>query len=232
MISSTKKRREIFGSVETTLISNERITTDNNCIAQDIFVIGDYFLFGYNVVLGLKSEMAVDDIFACYHYQDGTFVKDSLDLLENAEFKSQFYDLFKYYKKTARFHKFTVKGHNLYMVFKIGDSVNDLKVFKWHIDGEKLTYVDDRSVHEYKYPSQHEFEWTRTTRDMHREGKHAHISIEDRVFVETIGGDLTVKVEDNTQDGSGLYEEDVEHKDQTLDDAEIHYAILGSLITS
>jgi len=225
-----EKRREIFGSVETALISNERITTDNNCIAQDIFVIGEHFLFGYNVTLGLKSEMTLEDIFACYHYQDGTFVKDSLELINNSEFHDHFADLFKYYHKTARFHKFTVKGHNLYMVFKIGDSVNDLKVFKWLIDDKTLKYVDDRSVHEYTYPSQHEFEWTRTTRDMHREGTHSHISIEDRVFVETIGGDLTIKVEDNTSDGSGLYEEDVEHKDQTLDDAEIHYSVLGSLI--
>ena len=225
-----EKRREIFGSVETALISNERITTDNNCIAQDIFVIGDHFLFGYNVTLGLKSEMTLEDIFACYHYQDKTFVKDGLELINDKNFLDHFTDLYKYYSKTARFHKFTVKGHNLYMVFKIGDSVSDLKVFKWLIDGKSLKYVDDRSVHEYTYPSQHEFEWTRTTRDMHREGKHSHISIEDRVFVETIGGDLTVKVEDNTADGSGLYEEDVEHKDQTLDDADIHYAILGSLI--
>ena len=224
------KRREIFGSVETALISNERITTDNNCIAQDIFVIGERFLFGYNVTLGLKSEMTLEDIFACYHYQDGTFVKDSLNILKNPEFNGHFSDLFKYYHKTAKFHKFTVNGHNLYMVFKIGESVSDLKVFKWLIDGKSLKYVDDRSVHEYTYPPQHEFEWKRTTRDMHREGLHGHISIEDRVFVETIGGDLTIKVEDNTSDGSGLYEEDVVHKDQTLDDAEIHYSILGSLI--
>ena len=227
--SLNEKRREIFGSVQTKLISNERITTENNCIAQDIFVIGDQFLFGYNVTLGLKSEMAINDIFACYRQSEGKFAKSTLDLILNDTFLGHFKDLFKYYKK-ARFHKFTVKGHNLYMVFKIGESVNDLKVFKWLIDGEKLTYVDDRSVHEYTYPPQHEFEWTRTTREMHREGIHAHISIEDRVFVETIGGDLTVKVEDNTEDGSGLYAEDVEHKDQTLDDAEIHYAILGSLI--
>ena len=225
-----EKRREIFGSVETALISNERITTENNCIAQDIFVIGDYFLFGYNVTMGLKSEIGLDDIFACYHYQDKTFVKDSLEIINTPDFLNHFNDLYKYYSKTARFHKFTVRGHYLYMVFKIGESVNDLKVFKWLINENKLQYVDDRSVHEYTYPPQHEFEWTRTTRDMHREGVHAHISIEDRVFVETIGGDLTIKVEDNTSDGSGLYEEDVEHKDQTLDDAEIHYSILGSLI--
>ena len=59
---------------------------------------------------------------------------------------------------------------------------------------------------------------------------HPHISIEDRVFVETVGGDLTVKIEDNTEDGSGIYAEPVDDPDQTLDDAEIFYAIVGNII--
>ncbi|RYD17264.1 MAG: AAA family ATPase, partial [Verrucomicrobiaceae bacterium] len=66
--------------------------------------------------------------------------------------------------------------------------------------------------------------------DMHRSGEHPHISVEDRVFVETIGGDLTIKVEDNTATGQGIYSEPVEDPDQTLDDAEVMYAILGPLV--
>ncbi len=59
---------------------------------------------------------------------------------------------------------------------------------------------------------------------------HPHISIEDRVFVETVGGDLTIKVENNTDSGEGIYAEPVDNADQTLDDAEIHYAIVGNLV--
>jgi hypothetical protein len=59
---------------------------------------------------------------------------------------------------------------------------------------------------------------------------HPHISIHDRVFVETVGGDLTIKVEDNTDDGSGSYAEHVDEPDQTLDDADIFYSIVGNLI--
>src|SRR5690606_22661521 len=55
-------------------------------------------------------------------------------------------------------------------------------------------------------------------------------SIEDRLFVETIGGDLTIKIEDNTDQGKGIYTEPVENKDQTLDDADIRYAVLGCLV--
>jgi len=50
------------------------------------------------------------------------------------------------------------------------------------------------------------------------------------VFVETVGGDLTVKVEDNTEDGQGIYREPVSDPHQSLDDGEIHYARVGTLV--
>ena len=50
------------------------------------------------------------------------------------------------------------------------------------------------------------------------------------MFVETVGGDLTIKIEDNTDDGLGIYAEPVDDPDQTLDDAEMLYSIVGNLI--
>ena len=50
------------------------------------------------------------------------------------------------------------------------------------------------------------------------------------MFVETLGGDLTIKVENNTEDGQGIYREPVLDADQSLDDAEIRYATRGTLI--
>ena len=116
------------------------------------------------------------------------------------------------------------------MIFQISNNAGDFKAFKWLVNDGKLTYVDNRSDHEVKVPQQHEFQWKRTHRDMHRTGHHPHISIMDRIFVETVGGDLTIKIEDNTDDGLGIYREEVEFKDQTLDDAEYLYADLGNLI--
>ena len=223
------ERKDIFGSIATALIGSDKVTTENNCIAQDFTTIGQNFIFGYNVTLGLKSQTNLEDVFASYKYEDGRFHEQDLALINNAEFLDKFNDLYKYYKK-AKFVRFSTRGHSLYMVFRIGDAIDDLKVFKWTIHEDSIVYVDDRSVHEYSYPAQHEFEWSRTTRDMHVDGEHPHISIDDRVFVETVGGDLTIKVENNTNDGSGIYEEDVENQDQTLDDGEFHYAILDNLI--
>ena len=44
-----EQRRQVFGSIPTELISTWRITTEHNCVARDLFAIGDHLLFGYNV---------------------------------------------------------------------------------------------------------------------------------------------------------------------------------------
>ncbi|MGF1572717.1 MAG: DNA repair ATPase [Sumerlaeia bacterium] len=225
-----KERKNVFGSIEPKLISTERITTDNNCIPRDIVALGDTFIFAYNVQFGLKSTTELADVFAVYELTGHTFEQTSLELFSNDQFISDFNNLYKYYKHTI-FARFFVEGPHLYMIFRIGKSVTDIKAFKWLITPEKkLKYIDNRSDHEYVFPVQYEFQWTRATRDHFRDGRHPHISIEDRVFIECVGGDLTIKIEDNTEDGQGIYSEPVNDPEQKLDDAEIHYATVGPMI--
>ena len=224
------ERRNVFGSIPTELISTQRITTSHNCTAQDIVPIGKHFIFGYNVMMGLKSTTKLEDVFAIYRVsEDETFHEESLELLNDATFHHDFEQLYKYYKQT-RFAKFQLIGPHLYMIFQVGKSETDIKTFKFLVDNNTLKYIDGRSEHEAKFPNQHDFRWKRTHRDLHRSGDHPHISIEDRVFVETVGGDLTVKIEDNTESGEGIYAEPVDDPDQTLDDAEIYYSIVGNII--
>lgn len=222
-------RREAFGTVAHELLASERISTDNNCIPRDIVAIGDNCLFGYNVYVGLRTETTLADVFALYRCQNGTFGRQPLDLIQDAQFITDFKNLYKYYRRTV-FAKFRIIGQHLFMVFRVGRDVTDIKTFKWLIQGDTLKYLDNRSDHECVFPPQHEFEWTRTTQDMFHEGKYPHISIQDRVFVETVGGDLTVKIEDNTETGEGIYSEPVENQDQALSDAEVYFASIGSVI--
>jgi hypothetical protein len=224
-------RKEVFGAIETKLVATERVTTANNCIPQDMVPIGGRFIFGYNVHLGLKAQMELGDVFSIYHYraEDHSFHEEGLEMLQQEAFLTDFIALYKYYKDT-RFAKFAQLGPHLFMVFRVGKNATDIKTFKWLLQGGKLSYIDNRSDHEFIFPAQHEFRWKRATRDMHRQGKHPHISIEDKVFVETVGGDLTIKVEDNTDAGKGIYVEHVDNADQTLDDAEISYAVIGNLV--
>ncbi len=224
-----KSRKEVFGSIETTLIDTDRITTENNCLAVDMVPVGDNLLFGYNVTIGLKSKTSITDVFSIFYYKNRKFDRRSLEIIEDEKFISDFENLYEYYKNT-KFVKFGVIGAHLYMVFQTGKEVDDIKAFKWLINGNKLEYKGNRSTHEFVFPEQHEFKWTKASRENYILGQHPHVSIEDIVFVETVGGDLTIKVEDNTDTGRGVYSEEVEHKNQNLDDAEIYYAIVGNIV--
>ena len=222
-------RKEAFGSIETQLLGTERITTDHNCVPRDMVSIGDQLLFGYNVTFGLKSEITVEDVFAVYGFADGKFSPAPISLIEDDRFRKDFEDVYKYYKH-ATFARFFQTGVHLFMVFRVGVSLGDIKSFKWAITDDGLVYIDNRSDHEVVFPPQHEFEWSMATRDMQQSGAHPHISIDDRVFVETVGGDLTVKIENNTASGAGVYSEPVDNPDQTLDDARVEFSVLGNII--
>ncbi len=227
------ERLAVFGGVETALLGTERVSTEHNCIARDLVTIGKHrFLFGYNIQFGLKQTTDIGDVFSAYDYnpETRTFTPvPATDVLDDGRFASDFADLYKYYRETV-FKKFMIIGPHLYIAMRAGKSLHDIKVFKWRMAAGRLEYLGNRFDHEYAFPTQHEFEWTRAHRGMHRSGLHPHISIEDRVFVETVGGDLTVKIEDNTENGRGIYSEPVSDSDQTLDDAEIFYSCVGSLI--
>ena len=222
-------RAEVFGNIETSLVATERVNTEHNCVPRDIVSVGDQFLFGYNVQFGLKTDIQLSDVFAAYQFSEHQFHSQPLTLLGDEQFSKDFTELYRFYKNT-RFARFFRSGPMLHMVFQVGKTTNDLKSFKWRIGSDAIEYIDNRSEHEVRDPPQHEFRWNKTTRDQHHYGAHPHISIEDLVFVETVGGDLTIKIENNTETGEGIYAEPVENPDQQLDDAEIHYSIVGNLV--
>ena len=229
------RRSEVFGSVEYKLIQADRIVTEHNCVPRDMVQLDHgRFLFGFNVQFGLKKEIELDDVFAVYSRDDeaGSFKEASLDLLLDRNFVTDFKRLYNVYEKTV-FRKFSVVEGSLFMVFATGSGVNDISVFKWAVDGSNLRFVDGRAEAEYRkigFPPQYEFRWQVPDRESFRYGDHPHVSIEDRLFVECVGGDLTIKIEDNTTSGEGVYAEPVEDKYQKVDDAEMAYAILGHLI--
>ncbi|RQO39540.1 AAA family ATPase [Chryseobacterium sp. KBW03] len=224
-----ENRKNIFGGVDFSLIANERISTDHTCIAKDIYSLGDQLIFGSNAHLGLQTEINISDVFSIYKINNNRFEPQDYTLINDEVFIDEFKNLYKYYRNTF-FARFAFTENYLYMVFQLSESTTDIKAFKWLIKENKLIYINSRSASETSYPPQHGFVWIKATRDMQRSGKHPHISLADKVFVESIGGDITIKVEDNTDTGKGIYSEDVLHKDQNLDDAEIHFCDLDNLV--
>ena len=225
------QRKAVFGGDELSVLESQRLRTENNCVPRDIVSLGDYLLFGYNVYIGLKSETAIDDVFSVHRRADFS-VADSaaVEFLHDATFAREFKELYQYYKE-ARLIQLRVREGKLLAVFQIGAAQDDIKVFRWRFDGQSPpAYIDNRGERDHVFPPSHDFEWVETTRDDRIEGRHPHVSILDRVFVETVGGDLTIKVENNTEDGQGIYAEPVDDARQSLDDAKIAYARVGELV--
>ena len=222
-------RKEIFNSTGFELIANQRITTENNGVARGIMAFGELCIFGYNVHFGLRESIRLSDVFNIYRFTDNHFEPQPLTLIEDEGFITDFTNLYKYYRDSI-FAKFTKTENYLYMIFQTSKNPDDRKAFKWLIKNNKLHYVDDRSIHEVKKTAQHDFDWIKTGLENRKLGRYPHISILDKVFIETIGGDITFKIEDNTDTGKGIYAEPVNSKDQQLDDAEYNYADLGNLI--
>jgi hypothetical protein len=228
-----------FGGTELTVAGQTRVRTENNCVPRDIVQVGGRLLFGYNVFLGLRTETAVEDVFSLRSWTTGdegvelgpvALAEGGPHFLADPQFAEQFKELYRFYK-TAKLLQLTRSETKLLAVFQIGAEVGDVRVFRWELDkrGEPK-FIDNRGERDYAFPPSHDFEWRATGRDDRREGRHPHVSIRDRIFVETVGGDLTVKIENNTESGEGIFAEPVEEVQQGLDDALIEYAEIGPLI--
>ncbi len=251
-------RLEEFGSTQMQVIARTRIRTEYNCVAQDMVQVGEYLLFGYNVFMGLKRASNIKDVLSLYRLIDPTDGADTsntdgdntanekeygleeVDLtstfLDQTAFVQDFNELYRYYKQT-RLIQLTVKDSKLLMAFQIGERITDIRVFRFALDfsdsvpkSAQVAYVDNRGERDIELPPAYDFDWIDTTREQMVNGKHPHMNILDTIFVETIGGDLTIKIEDNTQSGLGIYREPVNDTTQSLTDAQIAYAKVGSLI--
>ncbi len=227
-------RVEAFGRAEQSLLLRTRARTDNNCVARDLVQIGDLLLLGYNVFIGLRKETAVGDVFSLYRLGNGDDDLEPVELagsfLDDPRFVADFRELYAYYKN-ATLLQLRVTQDKLLAAFQIGQQVQDLRVFRWSIEpGGAVTYQDNRGERDIALPPTHDFEWTIATREDQVGGKFPHVNVLDTVFVETLGGDLTIKIENNTESGQGIYSEPVQDQHQSLTDTEIAWARIGLLI--
>ncbi|GIG69717.1 DNA repair ATPase [Phytomonospora endophytica] len=235
------RRLDVFGGTELTLLGTERIRTLNNCVPRDIVQVGGRMLFGYNVFIGLRPETTVDDVFSLHRFErDGdafTFTAAEASgaaelpgLIADPQFQRDFAEMYRYYRQTHLTQLRRVEGR-LLAVFQIGEKLADLRVLRWTVAADgSVSYLDNRGERDHVFPASHDFEWTETTRDDHVLGRFPHISIGGEVFVETVNGDLTIKIENNTESGEGIYREPVDEPLQSLADAEVAYARVGALI--
>lgn len=230
-------RQKEFGSTDMKVLSRLRLRTENNCQAQDLVIVGDYVLFGYNVFIGLKKETRIEDVLSLYKLteNDGAYELRSVSIdnsfLSDSRFQSEFNELYAYYKDTV-LSQLVFKDNKLLASFQIGEQLTDIRVFRWQVsaDGKDIEYIDNRGERDLELPASHDFEWIECRRDDVIDGRYSHISILDTLFVDCLRGDITIKIENNTNSGKGIYSEPVEESNQSLDDAEFYYADLTQII--
>ncbi|MFL5994937.1 MAG: DNA repair ATPase [Streptomyces sp.] len=225
------RRAEEFGSTRLELTHTERLRTEHTCVPRDIVSLGDAVLFGHNVFPGRGPETAVGDVFTLHDRELNRLPDDAVPgLLDDPAFVREFAALYRYYRQ-AHILQLRRTGGKLLAVFQTGEKTDDIRVLRWTLTDEgRATFLDARGERDHVLPPSHDFPWTRTTREDHVLGRHPHVSIKGEAFVETIAGTLTVKVEDDTETGEGIYCEPVAEPLQSLADADIAYARVGALI--
>ena len=230
-------RQQEFGSTEMKVLGRMRLRTENNCQAKDLVIVGGYVLFGYNVYIGLRKETRIEDVLSLFSLDenDGEYDLRAVALegsfLSDSRFKSDFDELYNYYKETA-LSQLVLKDNKLLASFKIGEKLSDIRVFRWQVssDGKQIDYIDNRGERDIQLPASHDFEWTQCHRDNVVDGRNPHINILDTLFIDASRGDITIKIEDNTDVGLGIYSEPVDEENQSLDDAEFYFTDLNQLI--
>ncbi|MFJ5735560.1 DNA repair ATPase [Streptomyces microflavus] len=227
------RRTEEFGSTELRLLATEQVRTEHASVPRDLVAVGGQLLFGFERGPGARGEAGVDDVLlvrdaAAEGAPDGTPT-----LLDDDGFRREFSSLHRYFRDARLLRLRRVNG-KLLAVFRTGENAEDIRVLRWALgaDGSAGAFLDAQGERDHVFPPSHDFEWTVAGREAHVPGRHPHIAIGKGggLFVDTLGGTLTVKVTDDTESPDGIYEEPVDEPLQSLADADVEYAEVGPLV--
>ncbi|MCA9574278.1 MAG: DNA repair ATPase, partial [Myxococcales bacterium] len=234
-----QRRVETFGSSALEVLGQVRVRTEHACVPRDIVQVRGRLLFGYAVEFQLKEQVDVQHVLSLHRFEhvNGDYDLghvpaggEDAQLLEDPRFVADFNELFRYYRD-AKLIQLRRTAGKLLAVVQTGATTRDVKVLRWSIEPDgSVRYVDNRGDRDHVFPEPYDFKWVLAGRDAQVTGTHPHLNILDTLFVETLGGDLTIKVENNTSTGRGIYSEPVDDVNQTLDDGEFRYAKVGDLI--
>ncbi|MEV5015860.1 DNA repair ATPase [Streptomyces sp. NPDC053780] len=224
------RRVEQFGSLRLELAGTEHLRTESACVPCDLVSVGDFLLFGYDTVPGRGAESAVGDVLALHDRALNRLPEDAVPgLLDDPAFVREFAALHRYFHQ-ARLLRLRRVEDKLLAVFRTSERADDVRVLRWALSDGRATFLDARGDRDHVPPPAQDFAWTVTTREDHVLGRHPHVSVAGEVFVDTLGGTLTLKAEDDTGTGEGVYAEPVAEPLQSLADAHIAYARVGALI--
>ncbi|MGW1205003.1 DNA repair ATPase [Streptomyces cyaneofuscatus] len=226
------RRTEEFGSTELRLLATEQVRTEHASVPRDLIAVGGQLLFGFERGPGARGEAGVDDVLLVRSAVEADSAPQTT-LLDGEAFRREFSSLHRYFRDARLLRLRRVNG-KLLAVFRTGADAEDIRVLRWSLgaDGSAGAFLDAQGERDHVFPASHDFEWTVAGRDAHVPGRHPHIAIGKGggLFVDTLGGTLTVKVTDDTESPDGIYEEPVDEPLQSLADADVEYAEVGPLV--
>ncbi|WP_405190568.1 DNA repair ATPase [Streptomyces anulatus] len=233
------RRTEEFGSTGLRLLATEQVRTEQPSVPRDLVAVGGQLLFGFERGPGARGEAGVEDVLLVRDadvdseaHEDGEPTAGAT-LLDDEDFRREFSSLHRYFRDARLLRLRRVDGR-LLAVFRTGENAEDIRVLRWALgpDGSPGAFLDAQGERDHVFPPSHDFDWTVAGRDAHVPGRHPHIAVgkSGGLFVDTLGGTLTVKVTDDTESPDGIYEEPVDEPLQSLADADVAYAEVGPLV--
>ncbi|MEU1486861.1 DNA repair ATPase [Streptomyces sp. NPDC005752] len=222
------RRTEEFGSTGLRLLATEQVHTEHASVARDLVAVGGRLLFGFERGPGARADAGVSDVLAL---REPGLGEARAGLLDDEAFVREFTGLHRYYRDARLLRLRRVNGR-LLAVFRTGETAEDIRVLRWALgpDGAPGAFLDARGDRDHVFPPSHDFDWIPVGRDAHVPGRHPHIAVLDTVFLDTMGGTLTIRTTGGTESPDGIYEEPVDEPLQSLADAAVEYAVAGPLI--
>ncbi|MGW6284316.1 DNA repair ATPase [Streptomyces sp. NPDC055107] len=238
------RRTEEFGSTGLRLLATEQVRTERASVPRDLVAVGGQLLFGFERGPGAHGEAGVEDVLLVRDSAPESDAPESdapaddapaaeATLLDDDGFRRAFSSLHRYFRDARLLRLRRVDGR-LLAVFRTGERAEDIRVLRWALgpDGSPGAFLDAQGERDHAFPPSHDFAWTVAGREAHVPGRHPHIAVGTGggLFVDTVGGSLTVKVTDDTESPDGIYEEPVDEPLQSLADADVEYAEVGPLV--
>ncbi len=226
-----RRRTEEFGAPELRLTGTERLRTERTAVPRDVVTVGDVLLLGYETRPRPERDTTVGDVLAAHDRDLNRLPDDAVPgLLDDPAFQREFAALHRYYRQARLLRLRRVEGR-LLAVFQTGEKPGDIRVLRWSVSEDgRAAFLDARGDRDHARVPPADVDWTPATREDHVLGRHPHVSVRGEVFVDTLGGTLTVKAQNDTGTPDGIHSEPVDEPLQSLADADIAHARVGPLI--
>ncbi|MFJ8625193.1 DNA repair ATPase [Kitasatospora sp. NPDC093550] len=225
------RRVEEFGGGELRLTGTGRLTTARACLPQDLTAAGGLLLLGTRPTGVVAGAEDFTDVLGLHH-PDLSPAPAEGTLLDDPRLRQDLADLRRYFRD-ARLERLRPAGGRLLAVFRTGPTAADVRVLRWRLedgaDDARPAYLDGRGERDHTPADGQQLAWTALTRDDQLPagpGRPPRADLAGELHLGVDGGRLTLAA----PDGRELHREPLAEALQTLADAQIAHARLGTLL--